>query len=502
MKQKHQVAATLLLQALLVVMVIVAVASRRLPVGVPGEWEWNRLADWAKLPWDGLMIACLGVAVYAAYITLGSRLLSANRSRVFEPACVIGLFFASVCIQVIVPMGAPAGYDLTKWASVNYLPGSTGYFQIARQKAAPDPWKFLADYPDWIRTQDVFHIGTHPPGLIAAQCILLSLMDQNPGLSTALLDHMPPSVDAGFRVFTNPDPTKPLTRAEKATLFATALLTLLACAGTVVPLYLLARAALPAATSWAAAALWPLASSANLFQPVADTAYPLLSTTALALAVWAVRCPQPPRRRILTRSLLAAVSGMVMAFGMSFSLVFVPVGLIVALSVVGHMPATWRMRGLLILAIGAGFLSIVALGWAVTSANPFVIALWNLKHHADFYSEYPRTYSVWLWANLVEMIIALGVPAAVWCLVGFSAPQQVPVSAWSTLLVLMLSNLIGRNMGEVARLWMLFMPPLLVAAGVGISRMGAHPAALGVTAALLGAQTLALQGLIQVVYPV
>ena len=81
MKQKHQVTATLLLQALLVVMVIVAVASRRIPVGVPGEWEWNRLADWAKLPWDGLMIAGTGVAVYAAYVTLGSRLLAAKRSR-------------------------------------------------------------------------------------------------------------------------------------------------------------------------------------------------------------------------------------------------------------------------------------------------------------------------------------------------------------------------------------------------------------------------------------
>ena len=100
------------------------------------------------------------------------------------------------------------------------------------------------------------------------------------------------------------------------------------------------------------------------------------------------------------------------------------------------------------------------------------------------------------------MAIALGVPAVVWCVAGFLAPRDVPVPAWSTLLVLVLINLTGRNMGEVARLWMLFMPPLLVAAGAGMNRLGAQPRDLGASIALVGAQMLALQAMIQVVYPV
>ncbi len=499
MNQKYLLAATLLLQILLIVAVTAALALKLLPTGVPGEWEWNRLPDWARLQWDGLLIASLGVAVYAVFVALGLRVLSAKRSPIFEAAAVMALFFASVCIQVIVPMGAPPGFDLTKWVSVNCLPGSSGYFQIAREKAAADPWKFLADYPEWIQTQDVFHIGTHPPGLIAAECLLLRVMDQNPRLSAALLDHAPPSVDAGFRAFANPK-ARPLSRADQAALFATALLTLLACAGTVVPLYLLARAALPAPTSWAAAALWPLAPSANLFQPVADTAYPMLSTIALALAVWALRCARP-EGRYLASSLLALASGMVMALGMSFTLAFLPVGLIVALTLIATTSTSPRARAMLLLATGAGFFCVLLAGWAIARANPFVIASWNLEHHAQFYVEYPRTYWLWILGNSVEMTIAIGLPSAVWCLIGYAAWRRVPVAAWSTLLVLVLSNLIGRNMGEVARLWMLFMPPLLLAAGVGISRLGARPAALGATAASLGAQTLALQGLIQVHYP-
>jgi hypothetical protein len=503
MSQTHQVKVILIIQALLVLIVAVAIGFRFMPVGVPGEWEWNRLADQASLTWHGLFIAGAGVVVYAVFAGSGMRLLGTPRSWAGEAACVTGLLFAAICAQVIVPMGAPAGYDLTKWASVNYLPGSAGYFQVARQQAAGDPWRFLAGYPDWIQDQDVFHIGTHPPGLIVAQCILLRTMDRNPRLTGALLYYMPPSVEAGFRVFANAASTS-LSRGERATLYATALLTLLACAGTVVPLYLLARAALPASASWAAAALWPLAPAANLFQPVADTAYPLLSTSALALAAWAARraSAQGPGNQPVAAYVLAALCGMVMAFGMSFTLAFLPVGLIVAFTLAGNMAMPWRNKTLLVLATGAGFLLVMALGWAITRANPFVIMAWNLKHHADFYVEYPRSYRTWLWVNPLETAIALGIPTAIWCGAGFFSLRNVPRSAWWTLLVLVLINLTGRNLGEVARLWMLYMPPLLLAAAALMNRVGARPAALGATTALVGAETLALQAMIQVVYPV
>ncbi len=61
------------------------------------------------------------------------------------------------------------------------------------------------------------------------------------------------------------------------------------------------------------------------------------------------------------------------------------------------------------------------------------------------------------------MAIAIGIPAAIWCSLGYRHWRQVPLSSRLTLLVLALVNLTGRNMGEVARLWMLFIPPLLLA---------------------------------------
>ena len=156
----------------------------------------------------------------------------------------------------------------------------------------------------------------------------------------------------------------------------------------------------------------------------------------------------------------------------------------------------------LILATGAGFLTVLAVGWMVTSANPFVIASWNLKHHAEFYVEYPRSYrsgcgSTWSrWRSRWGCRLLSGA----W--LGSATGGKFRSRSGRRCCVLVLINLTGRNMGEVARLWMLFMPPLLVAAGVGMTGWERSPAALGATAALLGAQTLALQGMIQVVYPV
>ncbi len=321
-------------------------------------------------------------------------------------------------------------------------------------------------------------------------------MERSPDLVNLLNDYMPASVQAGFRSLEAPIP-----RSERAALYMTALLTLFACAGTVVPLYLLARAAMPARGAWVAASFWALAPAANLFQPDADTTYPLLSTMAWAFAAWAARIQRSSGRTSAISLGLAAASGLVMAFGMMFTLAFLPVGLIVALIIGSDRVLRLPARIALIAATGAGFLAFVISGWIVSGANPFVVWGWNLHHHARFYDEYPRTYSLWVWANGIELAIAIGLPTVVWCFIGLIAPRTVPRVVWSTLLVLVLVDLTGRNMGEVARLWMLFTPPFLIAAARGFDRIGGGPVALATSTALVGLQTLALQAMIQVVYP-
>ena len=238
-----------------------------------------------------------------------------------------------------------------------------------------------------------------------------------------------------------------------------------------------------------------------MFQPDADAAYPLVSTLALALAAWAARRAQG-HGWVASALALALASGLVMALGTFYTLAFLPVGVIVALVIVLAPEVVSRRKASLILAVGAGFLMVTVLGWIVTGADPITVWTWNLKNHARFYVEFPRTYLAWLVINPIELAIALGLPTTVWFLIGAVSPRSVPRTAWATIAVLFLLNLVGRNMGEVARLWMLFLPPLLLAAGAGFARLEGGPRILAISAGLLGFQTVALQAMIQVVYPV
>jgi hypothetical protein len=489
----------LIFQAIVVGLFVAAVQTRRIPLGIPGQWEWGRVRADAQIGW--LMIAACSIIGYAAFVAVGYRSLQNGGTRWSRPAWLAALTGAALTIQVAIPSGAADEYDLTKWAYVNYFAGSTGYFKVAREQALVDPWSFLARYPEWIQKQDSLHIGTHPPGLIAVQCLLIGVMDRSPKLADFLLGHTPASVEAGFRQLIMTD-RPPLRRAEQAALYLTALITLAACAGTVMPLYALARVALPTQVAWSAAALWPLVPAANLFQPVADTTYPMLSTTAWALAAWSARAAESEGRLPRRTFVLAFVSGSVMAFGLFFTLAFLPVGLVVAFLVGTNRLIRLRSRAVILVTIGLGCMLLIAAGWIGTGANPITVWSWNLHHHARFYDEYPRTYWQWLWVNPIELAVAIGLPIVCWAIVGFCRPRSLPRSVWCLFGVLVVVNLTGRNMGEVARLWLLFTPPFLIAAAYGLSECRGRSISVGITAAIVGLQTLAMQTMIQVVYPV
>jgi hypothetical protein len=397
-----------------------------------------------------------------------------------------------VAVQTLTQTGAPVGYGLSKWVVALHQKGSTGYFTIAKTQVG-DLGSFLANYPRWIQGQDALHIGTHPPGLIVAESVLLGVMERSPTLTRFVEDHAPDSVALAFRYYGQDNPMSP---ADRATFVLTGVLTLLACALTVVPLYALARVYLPAHSAWASATIWPLVPASILFQPTADTAFPLVSTAALALAAWSVRAEG---RRSLA---LAGATGIVLAVGMQFSLVFLAVGLIVAVVIGTSGGRSTRDRALLIVATGVGFLALTAIVWALTRANPFVIWWCNQRNHTRFYQEYPRSYWAWVKANAIELAVAIGLPSAVWSFLGLGWTRNVPRVALVTFGVLVFLTLSGRNLSEVGRLWLPFMPALLVAVGFAMGRLNAGPRTLGVTAALVGLQTLGLQAMIQVVYPV
>ena len=483
------------LQVTLLAGVALVLVSKSVPLGVPGEWVWNHLpAGVVQTPLQiGIGVTCIGV--YAGFAVVGFLVLRTPQPAK-EGMAVASLLVLAILTQYLVALSAPDGYGLAKWVITLGNKGSSGYFDVALQQAH-DPSGFLARYPTWIQTQDALHIGTHPPGLFLIPLGTLCWLEAHPTATRAILNATPTEVMDAFAVI---EGRRPLNGAGRATLVANAALILLFCSAVVVPLYLLVRAFSNPSAAWASAVLWTLVPAANMFQPVADTAFPFLSTAALALAAWSLRSSKWAALG------LAFASGLVLSVGMMFSLVFLPVGALVACVILldRSVSRSRSFRASLFFSVGFGFLGATLLFWVASKANPFLIWWWNQKHHARFYEQFPRNWLAWTLVNPVELGLALGLPAAVWVLLGLIRGERKTWLPLATAVLLAALTLSGRSLSEVARLWLPFMPFLLAAGGSEIARLGKVEGsfALGISLVLGGIQTLLLQASIQVVYPI
>ena len=385
-------------------------------------------------------------------------------------------------------MASPSG----RWCST--CPASTGYYTVAKKQihdARAIPGRVSrTGFAARMRSTS----GTHPPGLFLVEHACSRLWAARPAVARWVVDHLPGPVVAAFRAI---DAYDPLPMADRATLGLTAALTVLACAATVVPLYLLARANLSAPAAWSAAVAL---AARPLGDPVPTVGRHRVSR-CLAVRRWpGGACGQGrPRPRMACwrrrRDCACARDGFHAGL---------PAGRPDRRHRAGDSP--WARHDANAPAscwpTGAGFLGPTLAFWLETGADPFVIWWWNQRNHARFYVEYHRTYALWLLVNPVELALALGIPATVWAVVGFASVRSVPRVAWATLAVLIFLTASGRSLSEVARLWLPLMPPLLTAAGHGLAQVGAGPRTLAVAVATLGAETLLLEATIQVVYPI
>jgi hypothetical protein len=379
---------------------------------------------------------------------------------------------------------APTGHGLAKWALALINPGSSGYYTVARDQMHDTP-RFLADYSEWIRGQGSLHIGTHPPGLFLWARGSFDLMEARPDLARCVIAWAPESVDRAFRAVVGEGG---LAVADRASLIVTGAATLIACAGTVVPLYLLARRRMNAAGAWAVASSWPLVPAALMFQPASDTAFPLPAVGAWLAISWSERAWG-----------WAIVAGVIMAIGMQFSLVFLAVGAIAAVVIATEKEASLARRATRFVATGAGFLAMTVAAGVMMRANPFAIWWANQANHAQFYVDFPRSRLPWTLETPIEVAVAIGLAFAARAAAGL---RLAPRETWAAAAVLLLLLITGRSLSEVARLWIPFFPLLLLAVGREFADGGSRSASLAWMLSLVGIQTIVLQTAIQVVYPV
>ena len=482
--KKGVIAVALLTAAALVVALIGAVRAGRCRSGCGASGN-----GCVSVPGVGTGYSCSGRAWRWRRTrradSVGDEVLAQGRSRVRE-GCAGGRVAGGCgCVAASRAQRRTGGLWLAKcgrWCSTEKDRRVTFKSEEGAEAILP---RFLAAYPDWVRRGDALHLGTHPPGLIASRGgVVQRLLKNSPTSTRFVLDHVPASVELAFRVYAAQGD---LSHADKATLpDGNAHVDRLR--GDVAPLYCfiwpgtLRGAGVRRLGAVAAGALGDSLSTDGR-----DTAFPVFCATALALAAKPGRAPP-------------VICGVALGVGMQFTLAFLAVGLVVALFVDVRSMASWKERAVLILATGFGFLATTATVWVVTGADPFLRLVVESAKPRALLCAIPQELRGVGRRQSDRAGDRLGLARDG---VGGDRPggSSAPKPALAAVVVLVFLTISGKNLSEVARFWLPLMPALLVAAGRGFERLDAD-ARRGCRDARLLGETLALQTMIQVVYPV
>ncbi len=465
------------------ILVCVLAVTDRLPLGVAGEWEWPRMrpAYWPEV--------ALVAAGYVALVGVAARWLDRPWARRTLVAMLVAAAFA-----VPFAMQSLGEFGLAKWPFVLFSASSSGYYTAAKSHVT-SPSEFIADYDriqsEFLRDRGPYHLATHPPGLVLLHFEVLRWCESKPARSRAWLDVAPATVRGGFEALAGRSAAIPL--ADQASLWLVGLLSQLACALTVVPIYVLARRGAGARPAWFAAALWPLVPATTIFMPKSDVLYPLFATTAVAFAL--------AGRATTGRVAGGLAAGLVLWLGMYFTFGLVTLLPLIIAAVVFTEGVRARPGLVACMQRGAAMLAAFATATAIytVSTGHNLLATWLacFHAHAKFYDRHPRSYWSWVGFDLAEFVVAMGVPLAIAAIVGGASlarrransatetgerettpgsndadPTRCRGMVWAWCLTVLALDLSGKNLGEVARLWIFLMPFAIPAAAAALEQLG------------------------------
>jgi methylthioxylose transferase len=458
---------------------IAAISQARIPLGVPGEWVWQK----HPLPTsfgdavDRLTGPFLALGVLFATSVLGQRYLQSSPPR-RSRTLVLPLFACAVVCAFSMRSATPSPHREVKGHWVLYDRFASGYFaEAAFQVDSAD--QLLTGYEARMRQGDVLHEGTHPPGLYLVNWYALQLTESSPRLTQLITTLRSQQAERGFRQLESAAGTGPrLTQSQLAALTLLSLTTHLLMCAAPLAVFGLGLMLFDRTTAWRAACLTVTIPALQVFFPKSDVVF---ATTGTLIVWWGMAACTSPDWPGRARYAILAAS---VAFcGMLISLAHIPAVTVLMVAVVLNglrdrrrnlrpsVTASVTMVGVF---LGACF------AWnAVTDCDVFRIWRLNLVNHAGFYEQYPRTFWKWLLVNPIELAFTVGLPAFCFAVNGCGMSLVRLYRGWQsfdcswrladcfvaavtiTSAVLWLS---GRNSGEAARLWCFLTPWLALAA--------------------------------------
>jgi hypothetical protein len=231
---------------------------------------------------------------------------------------------------------------------------------------------------------------------------------------------------------------------------------------TVIPLYFLGRSAADETVARKAIAWWPLVPSLAMFLGTLNTPTPLISMTIVYLLwIGLARVKVGVNWQLILAGALTAVA-------ISLTFAFVPLLLFAGLLslITWHLDRdkSWifelRKPILAGFQYGVGLLLVFAVYTVFSGHTPFDILKNSMLIHLDL----KRDYWPWLWLHSWDFIIFVGLPAFGLFVLGMTRwgrprMRQLAITLGVTLIIIVLS---GTARGETGRLWLFFMPLVLL----------------------------------------
>lgn len=431
---------------------ILAVRPSEAYFGVPGQWTWSgRLPAASTIPrwWPGLALLAL---------LAGGGLWHDKRwetlSRRHKTAALIALALMIPLLQVAlkyIHYRYPLEYYLYRTIGPH-----NGFWQAAI--AIDSIGDYLRHYPDQMRAASgtFVHLPVHPPGNIVYLWVWRKVFEFFPALGhhIALSLRAYNCADLGF--VTLPD--------AKIAAAVGQMITPLFSGLTVFPLYAWGKRLCDARTGWRAVLLFSFIPALSLFTMRWDSVYPFFSVLAFA---WLQRGLETGQIRWWFYAGLAVSLASFCSFG---NATLAPaVALYAALHLWQQSPSAigraWKSWPALIL----GGYAIWGLYEVLTGVSVWEIFATTLETHLNL----GRTYWPWIVYNLYDLVAFAGAPVGIlfivqsgraWLHVPHRQNRGSELPALAVSGVVLALNFSGVVRGEVGRMWLPWMPIVVLAA--------------------------------------
>lgn len=399
--------------------------------------------------------AALAIVLYL----IGVRRFSNASAVPYVAWCILGALFIPAAL--LFWWGDPGELLFTRTVSGLI----TGGFSVATKMDGLG--STLQQWPSMMGTlkSESMHIALSMPGWPVLFYGLTKLLEVFPALSEIL--------GMGLRPFLCHNvPIMNLSNAQLASSWFGIAAPLWA-ALTIIPLYFLGRAAADEPTARMAIAWWPLVPSLAMFLGTLNSPTPLLAMTIVYL-LWEglARTHAGVNWRLI-------LAGAITAVAISLTFAFIPLllfaGLLALVTWDRDKDKRWISAfGKPVLAgvqFGIGLLLVFGVYSAIAGHTPVEILENSLAIHLDL----KRSYWPWLGLHGWDFILFVGISAFGLFIMGMTrwgerSVRQIAASLSLTLIIVILS---GTARGETGRLWLYFMPLiLLVAANVLVKLPG------------------------------